>query len=167
MQADFENELNKTITTRRLISGCLTLVFLTLSILFFCLREASRTVVVHGSSFSLVSWTEVTYEDSYIPLIIISFMVCILSCIVLIVDLMACGFRTIRKDQHCITLYRGLCNNIVYIDGQEKGRITPFSRTHVVEIWLLNQTRVTVSFARALSYLAHVSFSDDTASREV
>jgi hypothetical protein len=55
----------------------------------------------------------------------------------------------------------------VYVDGQEKGRIGPFSHTHVVETWLPNRIRVTVSFSRVFSYIAHVSFSDDTASREV
>ena len=56
---------------------------------------------------------------------------------------------------------------IVYVDGQEKGRIGPFSHSHVVETWLPNRIRVTVSFSRVFSYIAHVSFSDDTASREV
>lgn len=167
MQADFERSLSNRIITRRLITGCLALVFLALFILFFFLREASRTVIVHGTGFSMISWTEVKYEDSYIPFIIISLIGGVISIIFLIVDLIMCGHKTIRKDQHCITLYRGISHNAVYVDGQEKGRMGPFSHSNVVEVWLPNRVRVTVSFSRSIWYMAHVSFSDDTASREV
>lgn len=167
MQADFERALSKKIITRRLITGCLALVFLALFILFFFLREASRTVIAHGTGFSMLSWTEVKYEDSYIPFIVISLIGGVISSIFLIVDLILCGYKTIRKDQHCITLYRGMSHNAVYVDGQEKGRMGPFSHSNVVEVWLPNRVRVTVSFSRVVWYLAHVSFSDDTASREV
>lgn len=167
MQADFERSLSNRIITRRLITGCLALVFLALFILFFFLREASRTVIVHGTGFSMISWTEVKYEDSYIPFIIISLIGGVISSIFLIVDLIMCGHKTIRKDQHCITLYRGISHNAVYVDGQEKGRMGPFSHSNVVEVWLPNRVRVTVSFSRSIWYMAHVSFSDDTASREV
>ena len=167
MQADLERSLSNRIITRRLITGCLALVFLALFILFFFLREASRTVIVHGTGFSMISWTEVKYEDSYIPFIIISLIGGVISIIFLIVDLIMCGHKTIRKDQHCITLYRGISHNAVYVDGQEKGRMGPFSHSNVVEVWLPNRVRVTVSFSRSIWYMAHVSFSDDTASREV
>ena len=167
MQADFERSLSNRIITRRLITGCLALVFLALFILFFFLREASRTVIVHGTGFSMISWTEVKYEDSYIPFIIISLIGGVISSIFLIVDLIMCGHKTIRKDQHCITLYRGISHNAVYVDGQEKGRMGPFSHSNVVEVWLPNRVRVTVSFSKLVWYIAHVSFSDDTASREV
>lgn len=167
MQADFERSLSNKIIIRRLITGCLALVFLALFFLFFCLREASRTVVAHGTSFSLVSWTEVKYNDSYIPLIVIAMIGVMLSVIFLTMDMIFCGYKTVRKDLHCITLFRGMCGNIVYVDGQEKGRITPFSHANVVEVWLPNDVRVTICFSRAIWYMAHVSFSDDTASREV
>ena len=167
MQADFERELSKKIITRRLITGCLALVFLALFLLFFFLRETSRTVTVHGTGYSMLSWTEVQYDDSYIPFIVISLIGGVVATIVLIVDLMMCGYKTIRKDQHCITLYLGIAHNTVYVDGQEKGRIGLFSHSNVVEVWLPNRVRVTVSFSRAMWYIAHVSFSDDTASREV
>jgi hypothetical protein len=124
-------------------------------------------VVVHGSGFSLVSWTEVTYEYSYIPLIVISLIGTALTTITLILNLLLCGHKTIRKDQHCITIFRGMTSSIVYVDGQEKGRMGPFSHSNVVEVWLSNGVRVTISFSRAIWYMAHVSFSDDTASREV
>lgn len=167
MQADFERDLSNKIITRRLITGCLTLVFLALFILFFFLREASRTVTVHGTGFSMLSWTEIRYEDSYIPFIVIGLIGALVSGIFLLVDLMMCGYKTVRKDQHCITIFRGMSHSIVYVDGREQGRTGPFRHSNVVEVWLPNRVRVTVSFSRAIWYMAHVSFSDDTASREV
>ena len=167
MQADFERELSKKIFARRLITGCLALVFLALFLLFFFLREASKTVTVHDAGYSTLSWTKIQYDNSYIPFIVISFFGCLISTIALIVDLMMCGYKTICKDQHCITLYRGMARHIVYVDGQEKGRVGPFSLSNVVEVWLPNRVQVTVSVSRTIWYIAHVSFSDNTASIEV
>ena len=107
MQADFERDLSNKIITRRLITGCLALVFLALFILFFCLREARRMVVLHGSGLSLESRPEVTYEDSYNPLIVISLIGTALTTITLILNLLLCGHKTIRKVQLGITIFRG------------------------------------------------------------
>lgn len=167
MQADFERELSAKIRTRRVITGCVALIFLAIFILFLSLRESTKEVIVHNASFLLPSWTEVRYNDGYIFPIVLGLIGAMMSGIFLIMDFALCGHRTVHKDLHCITLYRGMSCNIVYVDGQEKGRIGPFSHTNVVEVWLPNRVRVTVSFSRAMWYMAHVSFSDDTASREV
>lgn len=167
MQADFERELSAKIRTRRLITGCLALIFLALFILFASLRESTKEVVVHEAGFIIPSWTEINYNNGYLFPIAVGIMGAVFSGIFLIMDFAMCGFRTIRKDGHDITIYRGMNRSIVYVDGQEKGRIGPFDMSHVVEVWLPNRVRVTVSFSRAIWYMAHVSFSDDTASREV
>ena len=167
MQADFERELSKRIRTRRLIIGCLALIFLALFMTGWIMLEATKDVIIRGGPAPIPTWEHVDYNEAYIPLIVLSMAAAVCCGVVLLVDFVMCGHRTIRKDLHCITLYRGLGCNIVYVDGQEKGRIGPFSHTHVVETWLPNRIRVTVSFSRVFSYIAHVSFSDDTASREV
>ena len=167
MQAEFERMLSNKILTRRLITSCLALVCLSCFILFYTLWENSKTVTVHGSGFSMLSWTEVRYEDSYIPFIVIGCIGVVLAIVTLLVDLSLCRHKTIRKEQHCITLYRGMLRSIVFIDGEEKGRTALFTRNPVVEVRLPNQVRSTVSFSRSIRYIAHVSFSDDTASREV
>ncbi|MBO7184470.1 MAG: hypothetical protein J6V34_01590 [Oscillospiraceae bacterium] len=167
MQADFERELSAKIRTRRLITGCLVLIFLAMFILFVSLRESTKQVIVHEAGFIIPSWTEVNYNNGYILPITLGIMGAVLSGIFLIVDFAMCGFRTVHKDGHDITVCRGITHNTVYVDGQEKGRLGPFDISNVVEVWLSNRVRVTVSFSRVIWYMAHVSFSDDTASREV
>ena len=167
MQADFERELSAKIRTRRLITGCLVLIFLAMFILFVSLRESTKQVIVHEAGFIIPSWTEVNYNNGYIFPIVLGIMGTILSGIFLIMDFAMCGFRNIHKDGHDITICRGMTHNTVYVDGQEKGRLGPFAISNVVEVWLSNRVRVTVSFSRVIWYMAHVSFSDDTASREV
>ena len=168
MQADFERELSAKIRNRRLVTSCLALTFLALFSLCLILRETTKEVIVHEYGYSIIpSWTEVNYNNAYIFPIVLGLMGTILSGIFLTVDFSMCGYRTIHKAGHDITIYRGMNHNAVYVDGQEKGRIGPFDMSHVIEVWLPNRVRVTVSFSRALWYMAHVSFSDDTASREV
>ena len=167
MQAEFERELSKKINTRRLIEGCLTLTFLALFILSLVLRESTKEIIVHEYGSLIPSWTEVNYNSAYLFPILLGLIGGILSGVFLLMDFLMCGYRTIRKDLHCITLYRALTCNIVYVDGKEEGRMGPFTHSNVVEVWLPNRVRVTVSFSRTAWYMAHVSFSDDTASREV
>lgn len=168
MQADFERELSAKIRNRRLVTGCLALTFLALLILCLILRETTKEVIVHEYGYSIIpSWTEVNYNNAYIFPIVLGLMGATLSGIFLTVDFFMCGYRTIHKDGHDITVCRGMTHNTVYVDGQEKGRLGPFDMSHVVEVWLPNRVRVTVSFSRVIWYLAHISFSDDTASREV
>ena len=168
MQADFERELSAKIGTRRLIIGCLALTFFALFILCMILREASKEVITlnYGLSF-LPTRTEIRYNEAYVIPIVLGLLGTALAGSFLIADFSLCGYRTLHKDGHDITIFRGMTHNSVYIDGQERGRIGPLDMSHVVEVWLPNRVRVTVSFSRAVWYMAHVSFSDDTASREV
>ena len=168
MQADFERELAAKIQTRRLITGCLALICSALLILCLILRETTKEVIVHNYGYAIIPpWTEVNYNDGYIVPIVLMLFGTVFTGILLIADFTRCGYRTIHKDMHCITLYRGIRYSIVYVDGQEQGRMGLFSGSNVVEVWLPNRVRVTVSFSSAIWYMAHVSFSDDTASREV
>ncbi len=167
MQADFERELSSKIRTRRLIIGCLALVFLALFMAGWILLETTQELIVYGGPPPIPSWEHVEYNYGYIAPIALGLLGIVYCGIMLLTDFVMCGHKTIRKDLHYITLYRGIGHNIVYVDGQEKGRIGPFSHTNVAEVWLPNRIRVTVSFSRTISYMAHVSFSDDTASREV
>ena len=168
MQADFERDLATRIRIRRLITSCLALTFLAMLILCVILWETTKEVIIHNSPYSILPlWTEVKHNNNYIFPMISMFLGTIVSSIILIVDLLMGGFRTVYKDQHCITLYRGIRYNMVYVNGEEKGRKRHFHTSNVIEVWLPNGVRVTVSFSRATWYMAHISFSDDTASREV
>ena len=168
MQADFERELSTKIRTRRLITGCLILTFLALFILCLILRETTKEVITHHYGISFIpARTEVRYNEAYLIPIVLGLLGATLAGSILIADFALCGYRTVHKDDHDITICRGMTHNIVYVDGQEKGRVGPMDMSHVIEVWLPNRVRVTVSFSQVIWYMAHVSFSDDTASREV
>lgn len=167
MQAEFERSLSAKIRIRRLITVCLTLVFLSMLILSLSLRESTKVVVVHTVASFMPPWTEVRYSNAYILPIILGLVGAIFSAVFLIVDLSMCGYRTIRKDTHFITVYRGIAQNTVYMDGRKQAQTGPFSISNVIEFLLPNQVRATVSFSRAVWYMARVSFSDDNASREL
>lgn len=168
MQADFERDLTTRIRTRRLITGCLALTFFAMLILCVVLWETTKEVIVHNYGYSIVpSWTEIKHNNAYFFPIALGLIGVIVSVSFLIVDFAMCGYRTIHKDFHCITIYRGMLRNRVYVDGEEKAQKRHFHASNVIEAWLPNGVRVTVSFSRATWYMAHISFSDDTASREV
>ena len=168
MQAEFERELSKKIRTRRLTQCIICLLCLTLFIACWIMLEATKETITHGSPAPIPSWTSERYTNTgYIFPLVIGLVGCILCASMLLTDFMMCGFQTIRKDMQLITIYRSMLHNVVYVDGKEMGRIGPFMHTNVVEVWLQNRVKVTVCFSRSISYMAHVSFSDDTASREV
>ena len=78
---------------------------------------------------------------------------------------------TIKRDNHgyYITVYRGMLDCIVFVDGREAGRIEPFSYEHVIETVLPDKTKVIISFPQGknLWTLVHISFSDNTPSIDI
>lgn len=166
-QADFERQLSQGIRRRRWIEGGLTLVFFAMFILCQCLREATKEVIVHEGIWFIPDWEEVNYNEVYLPFILIGIIGTIYAGLFLIGDALSCGYRTIQKDLHHITVCRGILRTTVYVDGKEVGRTEPFSHRNVVEFRLASHVKVTVSFSRSFWYMAHISFSDDTESVEV
>ena len=63
-----------------------------------------------------------------------------------------------------ITIYKANTANIVYVNGEEKGRLTFFSFSHYIEIKLPDGVKATISFGRGLFMPIHVSYSDNTPS---
>lgn len=162
-----EKQLSRRILKRRIIAGAVAVLFLALFIVCYCLREASKEVIVHEGYLFIPSWEEVKYNNQYIPWIVIGIYGTVMAGIWLLCDIVSCKFRTVEKDQHYITLYRGMVHSVVYIDAEEKGRLGAFSRAKVVEAKLPNNVKITVSFSRNIFYIAHISFSDDTRSIEL
>lgn len=167
MQAEFERDLAQKIRARRLTMCIVCLLFFTACIVSWILLETTKEVIVHGGPSAVHTWERERYNLDLILPLIIGLVGTIYCAISLLVDFLACRFQTIRKDMQYITIYRGMLHSIVYVDGREMGRIEPFMPSNVVEVRLANQVKVTISFSRTIWYMAHVSFSDDTASREV
>ena len=168
-QQEFENQLNKKISKRRLITGLIFGAFLLLAATFGILREVTKEHIDHcvGTGGFIASWTEIKYNESYAILMVLSILCSVFPGSFLLVDFLLCGYRTVQKDLHHITVYRGILHNILYVDGQEMARTEPFSHSHTVEAHLPNGVRVTVSFGRTIFSLAHISYSDNTPSIEV
>lgn len=166
-QVEFEKQLSKKDTKRRLIEGGLTLFFFVLFIVFYSLREATKEVIIHEGYLFFPSWEETNYNNVYVPFIVLGALGGVGSGCFLLSDLIFCRYETVEKDLHCITIHRAMLYSIVYIDGKEVDRLGPVFVSHVVETRLPNNIRVTISFSRAVWYLAHISFSDDTPSIEI
>ena len=166
-QAEFEKQLAAGIRRRRWIEGGLTLAFFAMFILCQCLREVTKQVILHEGAWFIPDWEEVNYNEAYLPFIIIGIMGTIYAGLVLVMDALSCGYRTIEKDLHYITICRGMLRTTVYVNGKEVGRTEPFSHCDVAEFRLTSRVKVTVSFSRTIWRMAHISFSDDTASVEV
>lgn len=166
-QSEFEKQLSKADTKRRLIEGALTLVFFVIFIVSWSLREATKEVIVHEGYLFIPSWEEVNYDPIYLPFILLGVLGAIGVGCFLLSDCLFCRYETVEKDSHYITIHRTLLHNIVYIDGKEVDRLGPFFISHVVETKLPGNVKVTVSFSRTVWSLAHISFSDDTPSVEI
>ena len=66
-QQEFENQLNKKISKRRLITGLIFGAFLLLAATFGILREVTKEHIDHcvGTGGFVASWTEIKYNESY------------------------------------------------------------------------------------------------------
>lgn len=168
---ELETRLRRIMRVRRIILGCATVLLSVLFVASWWLWEASEVVtqdpIIYDGIVVHPGFKHVTHEDSYITSLIIGLLGACGAGTFLLSDFLFCRFQTVTKDGQDVTVHRGMLYNIVYVEGQEQGRLGPFMFTSVVEVWLPDKTRVTVSFGRTIWYMAHVSFSDNTASMEI
>ena len=168
---ELEEKLTKTIRTRRIILGGAAVLLFALFVASWALWDASEVVTQDPIIFDGIvvhpGFKHVTHEDGYITPLIIGLIGACSAGSFLLSDFLFCRFQTVTKDGQDVTVYRGMLHNIVYVDGKEQGRIGPIMLTNVVEVWLPDGTRATVSFSRTWLYMAHVSFSDHTTSVEI
>ena len=163
MQAEFERELSRKIRTRRLTMCIISLLCLALFIVSLIIQDASKEVVETSNP----AWTFHRYSKDMSTPMTIGLTGSVFFGMMLLIDFIKCGFKTLRKGQQYITIYRGMFCNVVYVNGKEKGHTGFFGNTDVVEAWLDNQVKVTVCFSHTIWYMAHVSFSNESAFREV
>ena len=69
-----------------------------------------------------------------------------------------------EANGHYITVYRGITENVVYVNGEEKCSKGIFSFTYVLETKLPDGVKIGVTFARGAFLLAHITFSDNNPS---
>lgn len=151
---------------RRLVIVAFAIIMIILGITFSILREASREVTYDDLGFGVV-WETVTYNESYTPWIAIFLSAGIVTSVLFICDLLLCRFETICVNGNYLTIYRGALDSIVYVNGEESGRLELFGFTPVVEVILPDKVKATVTFCRSWFVMAHVSFSDNNPSVDI
>ena len=165
---DLENQLSQKRRKTRIILALCVVISLVLFFFGIGMREASKEVTVHDYVF--FQRESVTYNNNWFLLILPAIIAFIYLSAFLIVDLVLCHFKTFEKDNQHITVYRGMSRSVVYVDGNEVGKIEPLSYEYVIETKLLSGVKVIISFPRRRSLLidyVHVSFSDNTPSLEL
>ncbi len=144
------------------------LLFAALVYIFHYLWENHTQIVYHEPMPPRYeAWESVEQNPLYLFIFVISLVFSEFSAICLIFDLIFCRFKTIVKGDQHLTIYRGLFHHRVYVDGVEKGFHCFPMYTNVIEVWMANRVRVTVTLSRNFWYMAHISFSDHTASVEI
>ncbi len=159
-----EIKLHKIITKRRIIEGVLSLVFTILWVTCYFLRENSKVVTTIGEIFT---YRQVTYNNNYIIGVVIGLMFGMLALVLFLTDLIMCRFASTEANGHYITVYRGLIYSILYINGEEVGRLGGFIWNNVIEATLPDGVKVTTSIQRAFFCLAHISYSDHNQSVDI
>lgn len=163
MQQAFEKYISRRILKKRLIMIFSTALFLAGAILCYHLLEATKQIrsVPIGNSEHFYEHT--VYQKPYTSALIICIVLAATSFVILIRDLMLCRFKSLQKGDQWITVYRGFIYNIVYVDFAEKGRTVHLPRVNVINVWLKDRVRATVHFSHSACNVAHISFSDHTA----
>ena len=162
--ARLEAILKRKETIRRIVIAAITIVMIALGITFASLREASREVIVED--IFGVKWETVTYNEGYTPWIAVCFSFGIVSSSLFVCDLL-CRFETLPVNGSYLTVYRGAIESVVYVNGEEAGRLEPFSFIPVVEVTMPDKVKVTVTFCRGPLVMAHVTFSDKHSSVDI
>ncbi len=160
-----EAMLKRKQTIRRIVIAAITIAMIALGITFASLREASREVIVED--FFGIKWETVTYNESYTPWIAIFFSFGIVTSALFICDLLLCRFETLPVNGNYLTVYRGAIQSVVYVNGEEEGRLEFFCFTPVVEVTMPDKVKVAVTFCRGPLVMAHVTFSDKHSSVDI
>ena len=158
-----EASLKKKQDTRRIAIAIVAILMIIIGITCVALREASREVIVNDIGMGL-QWETVIYDDRYIPGIVFGFAIGITTIALFICDLILCRFETLEVNGHYLTVYRGAVECVVYINGEEAGRLELFETSPVVEVRMPDNVKVNVTFCRSWVVMAHISFSDNNPS---
>ena len=148
-----ENELKMRIRKRRIAEAVLTVIFLTVTIVFNILYEQSA--VVEEISFGPIKHQAVTYNTDLLWGVFIGFFGLTPSAIFLISDLVASKYVTFEISGDYITFYRGIFGTDLYINGECKDGLFLFG--YYLEATLSDGTKIHVALSK---WRAHLTFSN-------
>jgi hypothetical protein len=165
-QDPFEKKLQKVHTNRRILLAVIAVAALTLFLVTYYLYEATK-VVEEIVLFGSITRQEVTYNNAYTPFIAAGFSIFLTAIFVIIFDCVYCRIRSFQKYGQWVTLERRPMSCLVYLDGKECVRIGPFDIHAVATVWFHNKVTATISFTKAIWFLAYITFSDHSTSIEI
>ncbi len=157
MQEQLEQKLRRQIQKNRITWAVVPLTGLIIAIVFTVLREGSRQVEIIGPPNSFLSYESVTYNNIFTFGILAGVFIGLYGLAIFSGTLFN-RFETTRAGQDVITVYRGMLRNILYINGEERDRIVPFSYKYFMEAPLSDGSTVTVAFSRF--YRFRITFSN-------
>ena len=112
----------------------------------------------------ILVFSQVTKNNrAYLPLIYLCAIGFAVSLSLTLRAFCLCRVRSFQTNGQVVTVHRGIIYNNVYIDGTLRGRVFPMAHYNLVEVWLTNRVRASIYFTRSLLNLAHITFSDDSA----
>ena len=148
-----ENELKTRIRKRRIAEAILTMIFLTVTIVFNVLYEQSA--VVEEITFGPIKHQSVIYNTDLLWGIFLGFFGLTPSFIFLIADFFASKVVTFEISDDYITFYRGVFGTDLYINGEYKDGLLLFG--YYLEATLSDGTKVHVALGK---WSAHFTFSN-------
>ncbi len=157
MQDELEQKLRRQIQKNRIIWAVVTLAGLIITIVFTILRENSRQVEIIGPPDFFLSYKKVTYNNNFAFGILSGVLIGMYG-LALLAGSLFNRFETTSAGQDTITVYRGMLHSILYINGEERDRIAPFSYKYFMEAPLSNGSTVTVALSRF--YRFRITFSN-------
>ena len=149
---ELENELKKRIRKRRIGSAVLSIVFLTIIIVFGVLYAQSK--VVEEIGFGPIKHQSVTYNRNFTWGILVGVLGLTFSGIFLIADCIFSQAITFETGGDYITFYRGFVHTNLYVNGEERDNI---SFGYHLEAKLSDGTKVNVALGK---WSAHFTFSN-------
>lgn len=94
-----------------------------------------------------IIWEEV-FERDYMLLILSGVIRSVFSLCILLGEIINSRFDTIKVNKHYLTIYRGVFESFVYINGKEKERLWSNNYANVIETKLPDSVKFTISFSR-------------------
>lgn len=154
-KAALERYLSRQIWTQRLVLTILAVILFAVGFLGNHLLETSREL------------GQREHERLYVAMVCAGMCGGMLPAVGVFTSFLRCRFKSIYKGQQYLTAYRGLLFIIVYVDGVEKARSIALHECMLLEVWLAERVKATVHFTNSALNLAHISFSDHTATIEI
>ena len=158
---ELENELKKRIRKRRIWSAVLSIVFLTIIIVFGVLYAQSK--VVEEISIGPIKRQSVTYNEDLMWGLLIGALGLIYTAIFLIADFIFTQVVTFDIDGDSITFYRGCVHTDLYVNGEKCDSLSLGFR-NCMEATLSDGTKVNVALGK---YSARFIFSNGHPSMDI